>query len=322
MCSPKVGGINGNALGSHFRQTFAHLTAGNSSVALELVNRAYVDRDLHVKAAYQKILSANFGAAFQQVDFKEKPEEAVSEINAFVANATHQKIRDLLSPDDVDADTRMMLVNAVYFKGAWSDQFSEWSTTDETFFVGENSELKVRMMRQRLGTMYGETDDVQVLELPYVDKATKLTVFLPKEKNGLSAWLQKVDGAKLLELLGKMSYRRRVNVALPRFKITSEFQLGDVLDKLGFSEGFQQTANFSGISDEQLYISEAIHKAFIDVNENGSEAAAATALKISLISAVYYPEEPVRFRADRPFAFLISRERIPLFFGRFMGPSS
>ncbi|KAI6240254.1 SERPIN domain-containing protein [Aphelenchoides fujianensis] len=321
------GGINGNALGSHFRQTFAQLTAGNRSVALELVNRAYVDRKLHVKAAYRKVLTANYGAAFQQVDFKQQPEEAVAEINDFVANATHQKIRDLLSSDDVDADTALVLVNAVYFKGAWDEQFGEYATTDETFFAGGNTEQKVRMMRRQLGTMYGETEDVQVLELPYTDKATKFIVFLPKEKNGLNGWLQKVDGAGLLKMIDRM-VPRQVEVSaertleLPRFKIEANFQLKEALQNLGFSDGFdEEKANFSGISDEQLFISKAIHKAFIDVNENRSEAAAATVFKSYYKSAMIYPEGPARFRADRPFVFLISRERIPRFFGRYMGPS-
>ncbi|KAI6232831.1 SERPIN domain-containing protein [Aphelenchoides fujianensis] len=314
------GGINGHALGSHFRQTLAHLTAGNRSVALELVNRAYVDRDLHVKPAYWKVLIANYGAAFQQVDFERQPEEAVNEINAFVANATHQKIRDLLLPGDVDAGTALVLVNAVYFKGDWYETFNLLYTTETKFFVDEENVHQVKMMSETMTIMYGETEDVQVLELPYTDKATKFTVFLPKDRFGLSAWLQKVDGAGLLGLMDQM-HRRRVEVKLPRFKIESDFKLKDVLDALGFSDGFKQTANFSGISDERLYISEGFHKAFIDVNENGCEAAAATAFKSYFVSAMRYPEEPVHFRADRPFAFLISRERIPLFFGRFMGPS-
>ncbi|KAI6238415.1 SERPIN domain-containing protein [Aphelenchoides fujianensis] len=318
------GANTGDTLDAAFHRTFSQLTENKYCVALELVNRVYTAHDLHVKAAYRELLAANFGAAFQQVDFERQPEEAVAEINEFVANATHQKIRDLLSPDDVDYDTRMMLVNAVYFKGEWDELFSEERTTDETFFVDENNERQVKMMKQEInGVKYTDTDHVQVLELPYADKAAKFTVFLPKKKCGLSAWLQKVDGAELLDLMDRMHYTKVDVGRAAAVQDEAEFKLKEMLEKLGFSEGFnEKTANFNGISVERLYISEGFHKAFIEVNEKGSEAAAATALIMARVSsAIQYSEEPARFRADRPFAFLISRERIPLFFGRFMGPS-
>ncbi|KAI6240018.1 hypothetical protein M3Y99_00516700 [Aphelenchoides fujianensis] len=155
-----------------------------------------------VKAAYRELLAANFGAAFQQVDFKQEPKEAAREINDFVAKATHDKIRDLLPPDAVDADTRMLLVNAIYFKGGWSETFNG-RTTNATFFVDEDNKQQVE---------------------------------------------------------------------LPRFKITSEFQLKEVLNRLGFTEGFKPTADFSGIFEEPAYIAQGYHKAFIDVDENGSSS--------------------------------------------------
>ncbi|KAI6216909.1 SERPIN domain-containing protein [Aphelenchoides fujianensis] len=322
------GGIKGDALDSLFHQTFAHLTAGNRPVTLELVNRAYIAQDLHVKAAYRELLAANFGAAFQQVDFERQAGEAVAEINEFVANATHQKIRDLLSPADLNAATRMLLVNAVYFKGDWQVTFDVGSTADATFFVNKETErtrsfsllLPVKMMKERMDANYVETDDVQVVELPFEGRETTFTVFLPKEKGGLSAWLQKVDGAELLDLMDRLEWSE-VDVELPRFKVESGLKLRGMLEKLGFSEGFTERADFSGISDERLHISEGFHKALIDVSENGCEAAAATAVKFYYCTG-RLDSDPVLFRADRPFAFLISHERLPLFFGRFMGPSS
>ncbi|KAI6220148.1 SERPIN domain-containing protein [Aphelenchoides fujianensis] len=204
------GANTGAALDSAFHHAFAQLTAGNRSVVLELVNRAYVNRSLTVKTAYHELLDTNFGAAFQQVDFKEGRQKAVEEINAFVANFIRNKIRDLLSLKAIDPKTLLLLGNAVYFKGEWDEPFTEEMTTDETFFLDENNERQIKMKQQISGVKYIETDHVQVLELPYADKATTFTVFLPKEKGGLLAWLQKVDGAKLVDLMDRM-HRRRVN---------------------------------------------------------------------------------------------------------------
>ncbi|KAI6170490.1 putative serpin-like protein [Aphelenchoides fujianensis] len=334
------GGIAGNALDSHFHHSFAQLTAANEEknrkmelcpyracpgqtpdVAVELANRLYASHDLQVKAAYKQLIVEKFGGHLEQVDFG-RSEEVVKKVNDFVANATHDNIRDLLSSDFVNSDTKLLLVNAVYFKAAWEDRFSKGSTRSESFFIEQNNKQQVHMMKmRRLQTYYAETDDVQVLELPYKDERATFLVFLPKQRFGLSSWLQKVDGRGVLELMSRLE-TRKVNIDLPRFKTTSQFQLVQMLQKLGFSKGFDQTADFSGISDERLFISDGVHKAFIEVNENGSEAAAATAWKWTDMSAVEDSEGPVRFRADHPFAFLITYDKLPLFFGRFSGPSS
>ncbi|KAI6241495.1 putative serpin-like protein [Aphelenchoides fujianensis] len=324
------GGIAGNALDSHFHHSFAQLTAANEEknrkmellpvqslsladpdVVVELANRLYASHDLQVKAAYKQLIVEKFGGHFEQVDFR-RSKEVVKKVNDFVANATHDNIRDLLSSDFVNSDTKLLLVNAVYFKAAWEDRFSKGSTRSESFFIEQNNKQQ---------TYYAETDDVQVLELPYKDERATFLVFLPKQRFGLSSWLQKVDGRGVLELMSRLE-TRKVNIDLPRFKTTSQFQLVQMLQKLGFSKGFDQTADFSGISDERLFISDGVHKAFIEVNENGSEAAAATAWKWTDMSAVEDSEGPVRFRADHPFAFLITYDKLPLFFGRFLGPSS
>ncbi|KAI6207239.1 SERPIN domain-containing protein [Aphelenchoides fujianensis] len=351
------GGNTGDALDAAFHRTWP---IGRSSTA-----------KLDVKAAYRELLAANFGAAFQPVNFERRAEEAVREINEFFANATHQKIRDLLSADDVDPDTALVLVNAVYFKvsvrtgllrrgklpssvlfghkikkrsnhpfdsvGRWDEAFSERSTTDETFFVDENTERPVKMMKQWLRSRYLETDDVQVLELPYTDERTNVHRLSAQREERTQ---RKVEGAEVLELMDRLRWREvdvssECSIELPRFKITADFKLKDVLKRMGLSEGFKGTANFSGISNDPLYIAEGFHKAFIEVttafwggdrafvDESGSEAAAATALRVEFVSAAFTrsAEEPVRFRADHPFAFLVTCDKQPLFFGRYTGPS-
>ncbi|KAI6192882.1 putative serpin-like protein [Aphelenchoides fujianensis] len=312
------GGTSGDVLHSLFRQTLSQLSAADRNVTLALANRAYAARELDVKAAFKETVAANYGGDFKQLDF-EQAAAAVQEINDFVANVTHDKIRDLLSSDSVDAQTRLVLVNAVYFKGTWKNQFDENRTTDEKFFVSADSETKVKMMNMKLKVNYAETADVQVLELPYADEGVKFIAFLPKARFGLTAWLQKTDGAELLKLRGRLQHRE-VFISLPRFKITSKFELKDVLEKLGFSKGFSEQADFSGIAnDENLKISKAIHKAFIESNEEGSEAAAATF--VEMVSESFDPdaEKTPDFVADHPFASVITYHENPLFFGRFVG---
>ncbi|KAI6241141.1 SERPIN domain-containing protein [Aphelenchoides fujianensis] len=247
------GGIPGDTLDLQFHRSFAQLTAAHRNVLLELANRAYVEHEVEVKAAYKETIEQNFGGNFEQVDFR-RPAGVAAQINAFVTNATHQKIRDLLSSEAIHEKTRLLLVNALYFKGVWDEPFAGRSTGKETFFIAENNE-------------------------------------------------QQVD--------------------LPRFKIESQFELKELLQKLGFSEAFEKTANFSGISDELLYVSKGVHKTFIEVKEKETEAAAATAILMPpYVSARWMGfEELVSFRADHPFAFLVTYEKQPLFFGRYTGPS-
>ncbi|KAI6221001.1 Serpin domain containing protein [Aphelenchoides fujianensis] len=287
------GGTSGDALHALFRRTLSQLTAADRNVTLALANRAYAARELDVKAAFKETIAANYGGDFKLVDFEQAAAEAVKEINDFVANVTHDKIRDLLSSDAVDAQTKLVLVNAIYFK--------------------------VKMMNMKLKVNYADTADVQVLELPYADEGVRFIAFLPKAKFGLTRWLQKTDGAELLNLRGRLTHRE-VFISLPRFKITSKFELKDVLEKLGFSKGFSEQADFSGIANnERLRISKAIHKAFIESNEQGSEAAAATFVEMVAESFDPDAENPPDFVADHPFAFLITYHENPLFFGRFVG---
>ncbi|KAI6238419.1 putative serpin-like protein [Aphelenchoides fujianensis] len=344
------GQITGDALDALFHRSFAQLTAGERHTripletcllkrylsflptirranecpqrsphsTLHVVNRAYASRELDVKAAYRQRVDEKFGGHFKRVDFG-RPAEAVAEINAFVATATDDRIRDLLAAEAVDRRTKLMLVNALCFKGRWKErfQFDEDRTTNATFFVDDNSKKQVQMMRMTEHVRYAETKDVQVLELGYADERAKFVVFLPKERFGLAAWLRKVDGGQLLDLLDRLKWRE-VIVELPRFAISSQFELKEVLMALGFSRGFSEAADFGGISDEPLFISKSIHQAFIEVNEYGTEAAAATVNEeVVLLGSA---EDPIVFRADHPFAFLLTYDKTPLFFGRFAGP--
>ncbi|KAI6181251.1 putative serpin-like protein [Aphelenchoides besseyi] len=292
------GGINNEALNSLFHQTLQQLTSPDKNITLEIANRAYTDQRLNIKPEYKELITKNFNGDFKQVDFSQA-DSTVKEINDFVAKTTHDKIQNLLSNDAISAQTKLVLINAVYFKGNWFKQFDEKRTTDEKFFVAENKDQQVKMMKMKTKVNYVENSDVQVLELPYADSHASFVAFLPKEKFGLADWVKKTNGSELLKLKSQFE-RREVNIELPRFKINSQIELNDVLDKLGFSEGFSKQADFSGItSDGDLFISQVIHKAFIESNESGTEAAASTAIIMSRMIG-----DPIeQFVADHPFLF-------------------
>ncbi|KAI6218692.1 Transcription factor BTF3 [Aphelenchoides fujianensis] len=240
-------------------------------------NDAYIALNLNLTAKKEHL--------FQRRDFSDQ--QVLKKLNEDTNSRTRKKIRNLLSSKSVDASTKLVLVNAVYFK--------------------------VTMMKMKTKVNYAETADVQVLELPYAEEGAKFIAFLPKEKFGLAKLLQKVKVAELLKMTDGLE-PRKVNVQLPRFKITSQFQLKDVLNKLGFSQGFTEQADFSGIANnENLMISEAIHKASIESNEQGSEAAAATGVEIVLTSFNPDAEKPLAFVADHPFLFVVAFHDKPLF---------
>jgi serpin B len=285
------------------------------NVTLETVNRAYAEKTLSILDSYRKIVIDHYGGDFEQVDFKQNSSEAVERINKFVSQKTHDKINNLLSKDAVTKDTRLILINAIYFKGDWGKKFDKAKTVDQKFFVSENSEKQVKMMKMKHKTGYFETDEVQVLELPYVDDSIKFVAFLPKEKFGLNKFIQSLNGSKLLQLKSKLR-QEEVNIELPRFKIESEFSLKPTLSKLGLEKGFDRdAADFSGITKEdKLHISDVIHKGFVEVTEAGSEASGGTAVKMNQLGAAPM-RRPKEFKADHAYLFAIFDKELPLFFG-------
>jgi len=221
-----------------------------------------------------------------------------------------------LSKDVVTSDTKLILINAIYLKGDWKKKFEKSKTVDQKFFVAENSEKQVKMMKMNSKVGYTENDQVQVLELPYVDESVTFVAFLPKEKFGLNNFIKTLNGSSLLELKSQLR-QQEVNIELPRFKIESEFALKDTLTKLGLGNGFNEAvANFGGITkDDKLVISEVVHKGFVETDEEGSVAAAATAAVMTRLSMPAPPKPVPDFKADHPFLFAIFNHNRALFIG-------
>ncbi len=241
-----------------------------------------------------------------------------------MAEATKGKITDLIPAGVLSDMTRLVLTNAIYFKGNWLHQFNKDSTQPAPFHLSATQKVEVPLMFQKERYKFGRAkfgeSGLKVLELPYKGEELSMVLLLPDETDGLAALEKELTAENLKSWTAKLG-KPEVMVFLPKFKMTAEFQLNDVLAKLGMPLAFAPgSADFSGMDGKMdLYISAVVHKAFVDVNEEGTEAAAATGVVFGVTSV---PVDPPEFRADHPFVFLIrdNRSGAILFMGRVLDP--
>ena len=278
---------------------------------------------------YLNTLALNYGEEVRPVDFRSARNAARARINDWVANETQERITNLISPDAITDVTRLVLANAVYFKAEWRSAFDERATTNRPFHLFDGGERDVPMMRQQEDLRYGSGDEYQAVELAYEGGDFAMTIVLPD--SGRSREFEKsLDYEAVQEILDGLDYEL-VRLTLPRFEMESAFSLSDTLADLGMPDAFDDTvANFSGIDGRLcvaggeicLLISEVLHKAFISVDEAGTEAAAATAVIIGETRAVAVGPEPVEMVIDRPFLFIIRHLETGaiLFVGRVLDP--
>ena len=261
----------------------------------------------------------NYGAGLEEVNFADEP-VARETINAWVEKATQDKIKDLIKPGILNVNTRLVLTNAIYFKGDWASQFKKDRTRNETFTLTGGKQVQTPLMHQTGNFKYADLGDAQALEMPYVGKDVSMIVLLPKKVEGL-AELEKNLNGKRLEAILRILGMREVDVTLPKFKTTAEFELNKELSALGMKQAFTRAADFSGLNGgkQDLYIGVVVHKAFVDVNEEGTEAADATGVVIQGKSLQIKPV----FRADHPFVYLIRDRKTGsvLFVGRLADPT-
>lgn len=275
---------------------------------------------------FQRIAKGSHGAGLEEVDFKRATETARRTINMWVEKQTRDKIKDLLKEGTLDPNTVLVLTNAIYFKGAWMHAFQTGDTAPADFARGARGTVRnVPLMRQVRMHRYLDGDAVQVLELPYEDNEVSMIIVLPRRIDGLGDVEKALTAARVTDWLAKMT-PHEVDVALPRFKATSEFRLDRPLSDMGMPLAFSAgRADFSGMVKEQppVYLSVVVHKAYVDVHEKGTEAAAATGVVARATSAAP-PRPRAVFRADHPFFFLIRDNRTEsiLFVGRLTDPSA
>ncbi|HEY7152580.1 MAG TPA: serpin family protein [Gemmataceae bacterium] len=274
--------------------------------------------------SYLKLLHECYGADLQEVDFAAS-EQARQTINRWVANQTNHKIQDLLAPNAINVNTRLVLASAIYFKGDWASPFAKSATRPETFRIDARKQMQTPMMHRTEEFGYFENEQMQGLRMAYAGEDLAMLVLLPKEIEGLAALEKTLTAEKLKSWLGELR-TQKVEVTLPKFRLTGEFALEDTLTALGMRKALSPgEADFSGMNGgrEPLFISTVTHKAFVEVNEEGTEAAAATAVGMEALSAPPMSPPPVPvFRADHPFQFAICdvKTGLILFLGRVMNP--
>ena len=321
-----AGALNFSGEQDQLHQAFASLQKQlnteqeKGDIQLSIANALWAERDYSFLKDYLDLTNTNYEASLIRVDFKKTPEQARSQINEWVETRTNNKIKELIKPGVLSALTRLVLTNAIYFKGNWDNQFKESATKNDRFWLTADSSVTVSLMSQKGDLNYGKNETMQLIELPYVGNNLSMIVLLPNEIDGLSkleATLTEGNLASWLDLLRK----GEVRVFLPKFKMTSEFNLEQMLGAMGMPDAFTPQADFSGMTgNKDLYINAVIHKAFVDVNEEGTEAAAATALTMKMTAM---PAPPPEFRADHPFLFMVRHNPSGsiLFLGRMVNPT-
>jgi len=292
---------------------------------LVVANALWGQKGYPFQPEFLRVARESYRAGLEEVDFIRASEAARGTINAWVEKQTQDRIKDLVPPGVLTADSRLVLTNAIYFKSNWNDQFSKHATKDEPFFVTPEKRVTAPLMHASRRYNYAEADGVKVVELPYLMRRLSMVVLLPAKPEGMADLERKLT-AENLAAWSKAAAARPVKLWLPRFKVTDSFRLAEVLQGMGMTEPFDaKKADFSKMTtNEPLFISEVIHKAFVAVDEEGTEAAAATAVLMAAESAMPRPEEPVEFRADRPFVFAIRHNLTGaiLFMGRVVDPTA
>jgi serpin B len=286
---------------------------------LHVVNAIWGQKDFSFLPAYLDLLAQNYGAGLRILDFKKSPEPSRQTINQWVSDQTEGKIKDLLPKGSIDDYTRMVLTNAIYFNAAWLSQFQKNSTFNGTFTLIDGSKVTVPMMNQQKFFNYNKGANYQVVELYYDGRELSMVIILP-DASQFTSFENALSGQQLSQIIGNLS-PADVRLSMPKFKIESEFSLKDALSDLGMPVAFTDQADFSGMDGKRdLFIKDVVHKSFVDVDEAGTEAAAATGVIVGLTSM---PTEIKEMKIDHPFIFLIRdiQTGAILFIGRVMNPA-
>jgi serpin B len=291
---------------------------------LSVANALWLQTGCTLRPQFVKLTSDNYGAGLNKVNFGAS-EPARQTINRWIEQHTANKISNLIGPGVLTSQTRLVLTNAIYFKGHWETQFDKNATQEEDFHVTLTQSVRAKMM-QRTGSFgYVDRGALQLLEIPYYREELSMILFLPKSVDGLPRLEQSMTPTNMEDLLSRLRPVSEVIVSLPRFKVTSQYDLNEPLGQMGMQMAFDPArADFSGMTGNRDFsLSDVVHKAFVDVNEEGTEAAAATGV-VSRHMALGPSSQPPIFRADHPYLFLIRDKRSGgiLFMGRVADPTS
>ncbi|XP_041449174.1 serine protease inhibitor 42Dd isoform X3 [Drosophila obscura] len=305
---------------SEIAQSFHQVLATyEESQILHIANKVFVMQGYPLREEFNQLLTKEFLSAAQSVNFAQSA-EAAGTINAWVEQRTNNLIKDLVPASALDANSRLVLVNAIHFKGTWAHKFPQQATQQELFHLNEKQSTMVPMMNLKKKFRYADLPELgaAALELPYADSDLSMLVVLPKSRTGLPALEEKLRGTPL-SVITQALRKTEVVVKLPKFKAEFQAELSEVFKQLGMAKMFDNKAEFNKMlqSPEQLKVSAIIHKAFIDVNEEGTEAAAATGMILVMHSIPRPDPEPKLFYADHPFTYyIIKKDSTILFAGK------
>jgi len=316
-----------NIVRAEYASFFSEINKKDKKYELNSANALWAQQDYKFSKDYFENVEKYYGGKATNLDFRKNPEGSASTINKWVENQTKNKIKNLISPDAINEDTKLILTNAVYFKGEWIKKFNKKDTKEEDFRTVNDGTIKTQMMRltdDEAVFNYGENINLQILEMAYSGNDLSALFILPK--NDDLTKLESLISNKNLSDWKKDMGKQRVKVYIPRFKFETTYTMGEDLINMGMSIAFSDSADFSGMTasgKKELKIDEAIHKAFVEVNEEGTEAAAATGIMMQMTSAPPKEIEIPVFRADHPFLFIIQHKSTGniLFIGRVVNPN-
>uniref|UniRef100_A0A8D2N8K6 Serpin B10 n=1 Tax=Zonotrichia albicollis TaxID=44394 RepID=A0A8D2N8K6_ZONAL len=309
---------------SSFKKLLTTINKPRSTYSLKSANRIYVEKTFLLLPTYIQLSKSYYEADPQKVNFKTAPEQTGKEINTWVEKQTEGKIKNLLGPRDVTNSTKLILINAIYFKAEWEAKFKAEDTELQPFRLSKP--VKMMYMRKTFPVLIMEAMNFKMIELPYVKRELSMFILLPDDIKDNTTGLEQLERELTFERLSEWTDSKKmtetlVDLYLPKFEMEERYDLSDNLIRMGMRSAFSSNADFSGMTEkDRVMISKVFHKSFVAVDEKGTEAAAATAVLVELTSA--HDSYVLKFRVDHPFYFFIrhNKSRSILFFGRFCSP--
>lgn len=296
-----------------------NLKSKNKGVEINMVNRLWLENTFNIRRSYSKLMKSAYKSPISMVDFISKYEQSRLQINDYILKQTHEKIKDILPPNSVDNQTRLIITNAIYFKGQWEMQFDKKRTRENEFYTSPDTKVRCQMMGIKDKFNYYEDQKIKAVELFYADERYSLMILLPLESVVVSEVEKEITTERIKKITGAMN-REEVIISIPKFRISAGYQLRKMLSEMGMPVAFSLNADLSGINGKNdLKITDVFHQAFVEVNEEGTEAAAATAVVVGIKSISLSKE----FNANRPFIFFIMDKKTDaiLFMGKLSNPA-
>ncbi len=310
--------MNKTVLKVHLKYMNDGINSGSGDYELETANALWVQKGYPVKEAYVSSVKNYYGGEVTNLDFMGRPDASRDTINEWVEDRTNDKIKDLVPKNSITPDTRVIITNAIYFNGKWVYEFDKRITAKKPFYPAKGEEIPVDMMYMFKSFNYGENSKAKIIELPYKGNDLSMYIVLPKD-NDIKDFETDFTVNDYNKLKNDMEFTEEVQTSIPKFKFETKTDLSSSLVEMGVVDAFNPNrANFSGISDGPLFVSSVIHQAFIDVQEEGTEAAAATEVELECGGTISWDSKPEEFKADHPFMFFIEDKRTDciLFMGK------